>query len=176
MAKRSKAGRGKAPARLYTLKVSLLSGPVTEAFAEKNPVVSRTIQMTGGQTLADLHDAIYDAFDREEEHMHEFQFGKRPMDRKARRYTIGEEAPFDLFEEGDESGDVAETTLDSLGLKARTRFFYWFDFGDDWWHRIDVLRVEDEVPPGKYPRVTERVGDSPPQYPDWEEEGDEEAE
>jgi Plasmid pRiA4b ORF-3-like protein len=176
MPRSSKAGRGAAPTRLYTLKVSLLSGPVKEAFAQKNPVVSRTIRMTGAQTLADLHDAIYDAFDREEEHMYEFQFGKKPMDRNARRYTIGEEAPFDLFEEGDEAGDVAETTLDSLGLKARNRFFYWFDFGDDWWHRIDVLSVSDEVPPGQYPAVTERVGDSPPQYPDWEDEGDEEAE
>ena len=29
--------------RLYTLEVFLLSGPVTEKFAKKNPVVSRTI-------------------------------------------------------------------------------------------------------------------------------------
>ena len=176
MAKSSKASRGAAPGRLYTLKVSLLSGPVQEAFAKKNPVVSRTIQMVGAQTLADLHDAIYDAFDREEEHMYEFQFGKKPMDRTARRYSLGAEAAFDLFEDEDESGDVAETTLDSLGLKARNRFFYWFDFGDDWWHRIDVVRVENEAPPGEYPRVTERVGESPPQYPDWGDEGDEEAE
>src|SRR4051812_13471974 len=117
MPRSSKAGRKEAPSRLYTLKVSLLSGPVQEAFAQKNPVVSRTVRMTGVQTLADLHGAIYDAFDREEEHMYEFQFGKKPMDRNARRYTIGEEAPFDLFEEGDEAGDVASTTLDSLGLK-----------------------------------------------------------
>jgi hypothetical protein len=176
MARSKKAGRPAAPKRLYTLKVSLLSGPVMEAFAEKNPVVSRTVQMTGNQTLADLHGAIYDAFDREEEHMYEFQFGKKPMDRNARRYSLGAEAAFDLFADEDETGDVAETTLESLGLKARNRFFYWFDIGDDWWHRIDVLRVEDEAPPGKYPRVTERVGESPPQYPDWEDEGDEEAE
>ncbi len=176
MARSKKAGREAATNRLYTLKVTLLSGPVMEAFAKKNPVVSRTVQMTGDQTLADLHDAIYDAFDRDDEHMYEFQFGKKPMDRNARRYSLGAEAAFDLFEDEDESGDVAETTLDSLGLKARNRFFYWFDFGDDWWHRIDVLRVEDEAPPGEYPRVTERVGESPPQYPDWGDEGDEEAE
>ena len=38
--------------RLYTLEVFLLSGPITEKFAKKNPVVSRTIQMRGDQTLA----------------------------------------------------------------------------------------------------------------------------
>jgi hypothetical protein len=176
MARSSKAKRPAAPKRLYTLKVSLLSGPVMEAFAEKNPVVSRTVQMTGEQTLADLHGAIYDAFDREEEHLYEFQFGKKPMDRNARRYGMQAEGDFGWFDEDDEAGDAEETTLDALGLKARNRFFYWFDFGDDWWHRIDVVRVEDEAPPGKYPRVTERVGESPPQYPDWEDEGDEEAE
>ena len=176
MPRSSKASRGAVPTRLYTLKVSLLSGPVTEAFTGKNPEVSRTIQITGAHTLADLHDAIYDAFDREEEHMYEFQFGKKPMDPKARRYSLGAEAAFDLFEDDDEAGDAAATPLGSLGLKARNHFFYWFDFGDDWWHRIDVQRVEDEGPPGEYPRVTERVGESPPQYPDWEDEGDEEDE
>jgi hypothetical protein len=176
MPRSSKAKPPKAAKRLYTLKVSLLSGPVMEAFAEKNPVVSRTIQIKGDQTLADLHDAIYDAFDRDDEHLYEFQFGKKPMDRNAPRYGPQPEEGFGGFDEVDVAGDAAETTLDSLGLKARNRFFYWFDFGDDWWHRIDVVRVEDEAPPGKYPRVTERVGESPPQYPNWEDEGDEEAE
>ena len=37
-------------------------------------------------------------------------------------------------------------------------FFYWFDFGDDWWHQIDVRAIRDEVPPGKYPKITARTG------------------
>jgi Domain of unknown function (DUF6930) len=43
------AGEGKV--RLYTLEVFLLSGPITEKFARKNPGVSRTIQIRGDQTL-----------------------------------------------------------------------------------------------------------------------------
>ena len=39
--------------RLYTLEVFLLSGPITEKFAKKNLVVSRTIQLRGDQTLED---------------------------------------------------------------------------------------------------------------------------
>ena len=74
--------------RLYTLEVFLLGGPTTEKFATKNPVVSRTIQLRGGQTLEDLHHAIFDAFGRWEEHMYEFQFGKGPMDPKAPRYVL----------------------------------------------------------------------------------------
>ena len=74
--------------RLYTLEVFLISGPITEKFAKKNPVVSRTIQIRGDQTLEDLHHAIFDAFGRWEEHMYEFQFGKGPMDPKAPRYVL----------------------------------------------------------------------------------------
>ena len=74
--------------RLYTLEVFLLSGPIAEKFAKKNPVISRTIQIRGDQTLEDLHHAIFDAFDRWDEHMYEFQFGKGPMDPKAPRYVL----------------------------------------------------------------------------------------
>jgi hypothetical protein len=40
---------------LYTLEVFLVSGPITEEFVKHNPVVSRTVEIRGGQTLADLH-------------------------------------------------------------------------------------------------------------------------
>ncbi len=43
-----------------------------------------------------------------------------------------------------------------------------FDFGDDWWHKIKVKSIGAEVPRGKLPKVVERVGESPPQYPDWD--------
>ena len=40
--------------RLYTLEVFLLSGPITEKFAKKNRVVSRTILIRGDQMLENL--------------------------------------------------------------------------------------------------------------------------
>jgi hypothetical protein len=59
--------------RLYTMEVSLVSGPVAERFARANPAVARTIEIRGDQTLAHLHSAIFRAFDREEEHLYEFR-------------------------------------------------------------------------------------------------------
>ena len=64
-------GRG----RLFTLDVFLIRAPVTEEFAKRNPAVSRIIQIKGHQTLEGLDDGIFDAFDREEEHLCEFQRG-----------------------------------------------------------------------------------------------------
>ena len=60
---------------LYTLDVFIVDGPVTEKFVKQNPIISRTIAIKGNQTLADLHRIIFQAFDREEEHMYEFQVG-----------------------------------------------------------------------------------------------------
>jgi hypothetical protein len=84
-------GRKPQDERLFKLDVFIISGPMTEEFLKNNKVVSLTIQICGEQTLEELHDAIFDAFDREEEHMYEFHVGgKAPMDPKARRQVLSE--------------------------------------------------------------------------------------
>ncbi len=50
--------------RVYTLEVFVIGGPVTEKFAKRNPVISRTIKIRGDQTLEDLHHATFGAFGR----------------------------------------------------------------------------------------------------------------
>lgn len=154
---------------IYTLEVFIISGPVTRKYVKKNPVVSRTIEVRGDQTLEDLHHAIFKAFDREDEHMYEFQFsGKGPNDPKARRYGLS--MPFEGgLQQVELPGDVTKTTLDALRLQKDETFGYWFDFGDDWWHQINVLSIEKKTSTGKYPRVIKRIGQSPPQYIDTDE-------
>lgn len=153
---------------LYTLDVFIIRGPMTEAFVKENPVISRTIQIRGDQTLEQLHNAIFSALDREEEHMYEFQLGKGPMDPKGKRYVL----PMALVEPipgpHKPAGDVNHTTIRALDLNVDEAFGYWFDFGDDWCHQINVVSIERAVPGGKYPQVTKRVGGSPPQYIDWD--------
>ena len=153
--------------RLFTLEVFIISGPITEKFAKKNSVISRTIQMRGDQTLEELHHTIFDAFGRWEEHMYEFQFGKGPMDPKAPRYVLP--SAFDMADDHPPAGRVDQTTLNSLDPEVGHSFGYWFDFGDDWWHQINVEAIEDNIPKGKFPKVTKRVGKSPPQYADEDE-------
>ena len=155
--------------RLYTLEVFIIGGPLTEKFVKKNPVVSRTIKIRGDQFLQDLHSAIFDAFDRWEEHMYEFTFGKGPNDPKAKRFVLPHGFEIEQEQPNPPIGRVDETTIESLGLKVGDRFGYWFDFGDDWWHQINVEAIEDKLPRGKFPKVTKRVGKSPPQYAEEDE-------
>jgi hypothetical protein len=160
---------GQANVQLYTLDVFLIGGPMTDKFIEKNPVVSRMIRIRGDQTLLDLHEAIFDAFGRWENHMYEFTFGKGPNDPKAKRYVLPNALEIQQEQPNPPIGRVDETALESLGLKVGDRFGYWFDFGDDWWHQINVEAIEDTVPKGKFPKVTKKVGKSPPQYADEDE-------
>ena len=155
--------------RLYSLEVFVLRSPIIKKFTKKNPTICRIIQIRGDQTLEDLHHAIFDAFDRWDEHLYEFQFGKGPMDPKAPRYVLSEVFETDMGEKNPPAGRVDQTRIDSLGLKVGQSFGYWFDFGDDWWHQINVEAIEDKVPRGKYPEVTKKVGKSPPQYADEDE-------
>jgi hypothetical protein len=154
---------------IYTLEVFLIGGPITEEFAKKNRIVLRTIAIRGDQTLEDLHNAIFEALEREDQHMYEFQFGgKGPNDPQARRYGL---ASLAAAEEEGEIGDVRKTTIDSLGLKKDEAFGYWFDFGDDWWHQVNVTSIRNQkTPEGTYPRLTKKLGKSPPQYAEFDEE------
>ncbi|MFG6097762.1 plasmid pRiA4b ORF-3 family protein [Leptothoe sp. ISB3NOV94-8A] len=148
---------------LFVLYVVIIAGPVTDEFIEANPEISRTIEINGRQTLQDLHRILFSAFDREEEHLYEFQVGGRgPNDPNATRYGV----PMP----GDPSSvnDVAKAKLASLGLSQGDFFGYWFDFGDDWWHQIAVMDIKEKAPKGKYPKVTARVGASPPQYAEFD--------
>jgi hypothetical protein len=156
-AKRWMATSPAAPARLYVFKVFLTGGPVAKKFVNKE--TSRVIEIRGDQTLDDLHQAIFKAYDRWDEHLYEFQFGKRPFDPQGPNYGIPDGPP---GKKG--PGDARVTKLDDLGLNKERAFGYWFDFGDDWFHQVQVERIEEAIPTVPYPRVTKRVGKSPPQY------------
>jgi len=147
------------PASLYVVSVFLVGGPTSKKFANKE--ISRVIEIRGDQTLEQLHHAIFKAYDRFEEHMYEFQFGKRPFDPDGPNYGVGSPEP---TKKG--CGDARTTTLENLGLNPGRAFGYWFDFGDNWFHQVQVDRIEQAIPTVTYPRVIRRVGKSPPQYGD----------
>jgi hypothetical protein len=149
--------------RVYTLKVYLQNGPISEAFAGQE--ISRQIDILGHQTLHELHQAIFTAFERWEAHLYEFNLGEGPEDRsQIYFYQGGWEA------DDEETGDPETTTLDDLDLPIGRHFGYIFDMGDYWEHVIEVVAIKESTGKGKFPRVSKKVGAAPPQYPDEDEE------
>jgi hypothetical protein len=161
--KKPAAQPSSASPQLYTLNVFLTGGPMDESF--EGEVISRKVQLLGGQTLHDLHQIIFDAFEREEEHLYEFNLGAGPRDRSQAYLYKGE-----WSEDDEEEGDPESATLDALDLTVGRRFGYVFDMGDYWEHIIEVVAVEEHPPSSIYPRIVETVGEAPPQYPDFDEE------
>ena len=137
--------------------------------------VWRRIAIRSDQTLDDLHAAIFDAFDREEEHLYSFYLPPsgargRAVIRDGVEYTsplmLEEPDPFG----GPTAHNAGATTIGSLGLAAGRKLRYLFDFGDQWWHELTVEQTDGDPGRARYPKILEKRGDSPPQYPDLEEE------
>ena len=119
------------------------------------------IEIRGDQTLEQLHQAIFQAYDRWDGHAYEFQFGRRPYDPEGPNY--GGHGATPAHPDG---RDARTITLDELSLRKGRVFGYWFDFGDDWFHQVQLEKIDTAIASVTYPRVTRRVGKSPPQYPE----------
>jgi hypothetical protein len=141
----------------------------------------RKIALKGSQTLDDLHECIFDAFDRYDDHLYSFFFPPPGM-KIARRimqesleytcpYACEDTGPF-----GSDAENAAKAKITLLKLKPKQIFYYLFDFGDEWWHEITVEEIDAEADRGKYPRVLDQKGKSPAQYPNDDEEGEYEDE
>ena len=128
----------------------------------------RKIAIKANQTLDDLHETIYDAFDRDDEHLYSFFFplskGKMTT-RKIYNESMEYTSP-NAFEYGDTEDKInaSKAKINTLKLKKGQVFYYLFDFGDEWWHDITVEETDAKAEKGKYPRVLEQKGKSPPQY------------
>ena len=146
---------------VYKIKVALMG----------NKRIYRKIAIRGDHTLDDLHEAVFYAFDREEEHMYSFFFPASTTKSKRVIMNSPEFSPSDPWGSRTVNGetDTAKTTISSLGLMAKQKFYYLFDWGDEWWHELTFEGVcSTEV--NTLPVVTVRKGESPPQYPDFEDE------
>jgi hypothetical protein len=118
----------------------------------------------GSKTLKELHHIIFRAFDRyESEHMYEFQFGEN-FNAPENEFYVLPEALSQAIDKRRIAGIITKTRIGAFNLTVGQKFYYWFDFGDDWIHQIEVISIDDEVSQDMYPKITARIGESPPQY------------
>jgi Plasmid pRiA4b ORF-3-like protein len=150
---------------IYKIKVALMY----------NKRTYRHIEIADNQTFADLHEAIFDAFDRYEEHLYSFFFpGKRTKSIRMLYNSPEVTHPMNVQEMagmlGKEIHRADDTTILQSQLAEGEFFYYLFDFGDEWWHELTVLKSDTGRRSEKeLPRVVKKNGPSPEQYPDFEE-------
>ena len=121
---------------------------------ERDPSVSRTIELLSSQTFADLHHAIQEHFALDDDHMYAFFMSGRAWDQS-----------------GISSDGNPRIPLQQGGCKPGKEFLYLFDFGDELRHRIRVESEGIKQEGVSYPRLVASVGEAPEQYPN--DEGDE---
>lgn len=146
-----------APTTLYRFLVTL----------EWEEPVWRRIELRADQTLADLHYAIQDAFEWDDDHLYAFFLSGKAWD---------DSTEYGMPEASERSAGAHR--LEQVLPRRGKKFLYIFDFGDEWRHRItleEIVRGGVEAG-GDYPRIVERHGEAPPQYPDWDEEDEDEDE
>jgi hypothetical protein len=153
--------------RIYQFRVSIMG----------IPNLYRIIEASENCTFDDFHDAIFQAFDRFEEHLYSFFITRKDTNNTGAIYNAPEIThPMSVehtMDFGRRRKSTARTRIGDIGLNEKDVFHYLFDFGDDWWHRIKVQSINETKSKKKHIKLIKTVGESPPQYPDYDENYDE---
>ena len=121
----------------------------------------RIIRCSPEHTFEDLHLAIIDAFDFDDDHLYAFYLDGKRYSRYAVNAPGLQEPPF-----------ADEVRLKDERLRNKQRISYLFDFGDSWEFDVvlDITSEPGTVP--KNPKIIKSVGESPEQYPSYEDDED----
>ena len=125
---------------------------------KNNPDIWRIIDIKENQMLSSLHKAIFKAFDRIEEHEYSFFLSNKPYDKDTEFTSL-------VSDTGGNTKLATRIRIDSLALYGGPKFLYLFDYGDEWWHDIELLSVTQRVTRASYPRMVKKQGESPLQHP-----------
>lgn len=116
----------------------------------------RHIQISATATLFKLHQAILNAFEFDDDHMHAFFMDNKQWSQWD-CYVSSKSEPTDRL--------TKRYSLQKVGLTKGKKFLYLFDFGDEWVFQCKVLREVDENT--DIPGVIRSVGEAPEQYPNY---------
>lgn len=117
----------------------------------------RKIKVSHLHTLDDLHFAIQDAFDFDNDHLYAFYVNGNRRTGKPIYCSYVEE----------EGKTAEETTVEDMGLFKGQKIYYLFDFGDMWEFDVDLINIERDAPLPLKPLIIETKGESPDQYGSW---------
>ena len=117
------------------------------------PGCYRHIKISANAWLINLHSAILDAFEFDDDHAHAFFMNNRVWDDDDAYYA-------EMID--DEENHTTDYRLCDFDLKPGDKFCYVFDFGEEWRFGIKLLRTVDGDT--DVPVVVREKGEAPPQY------------
>jgi hypothetical protein len=144
--KKTAAGRKKSAANILEIEVFL---------AETEPRIWRRFEVRDDITLAKLHDVLQAVMGWYDCHLHQFR------DMEETRYGPRDD---DMDPEWD--ADVIEertVKLRHVMPEVGSRLLYEYDFGDDWVHGLEVVKVGPAEPGTRYPRCLSGERACPPE-------------
>ena len=151
--------------RVYKLRVSIIG----------IPKLYRLIEVSENCTFDDLHNVIFQAFDRYDEHLYSFFITGKDTTNIRSIYNSPEithpQNTGNMVGWGKKQQSTSKTKVADVAFSTKNVFHYLFDFGDEWWHRIRVESVIETASKKKHIKVIKSVGESPPQYPDYDDLG-----
>ena len=74
------------------------------------------------------------------------------------------------YSRGPDARHSSNERISSLPFRMKQRFLYLYDYGDQHEFDVQIIATSADTPRGRYPKIVERHGKMPPQYPDWDEE------
>jgi hypothetical protein len=148
--------------RIYQFRVSIIG----------TPNLYRIIEVSENCTFDNFHNAIFQAFDRFDEHLYSFFITRKDTKNMRSIYDAPEithpKSVENIMGFGKRKRSTAKTRIGDVVLNKNDVIHYLFDFGDDWWHRIKVQNISEMKSEKKYMKLIKAVGESPPQYPDYD--------
>jgi hypothetical protein len=156
---------------IYVFRVRILGGYYAPEAAR---AVWREIEVAANQTLADLGTAIPLAFDFDDPHLWSFFLSGRAWDRQS-EYALHSEPDLMDGPRPHAARRIAIRDIPLPGAAGKKEFLFLFDYGDEWYFGVKLVRLGSNVEPGaRYPRIVAQAGQAPPQYPDVDDDEDDE--
>lgn len=112
------------------------------------PTIWRRVLVKSDTTLHELHRAIQMLFGWYDYHLYRFEVAEREF-----------EAP----DEEAEGEDSTKARLGKLGLDVGRSFRYVYDFGDNWWHTVEVEAYRPSAALDWLPWVIDGARRGPPE-------------
>jgi len=117
----------------------------------------RLLALSSDHTLDDLAHEILRSVNFDDDHLYEFIYRDRFGGTVRVMHPACREGLF-----------ADEVELGALELPPGQSMTFHYDFGDDWRFDVKLERIEPPNPKAKLPRIVEKHGKSPEQYPDAE--------